>query len=115
VLVAVRQLGAEAVLSRPPGQRLDEVTIGTGRAQGRVEVLASQREGMSHPGVTGPEDHEQVGLAPLGQVAIRPGVGRPAPVEVDVRRHQPVNTTAPEGRDGARAGRRVEEAVHRRA
>src|SRR5438034_4294271 len=38
------------------------------------------------------EDDEQVGVAPLGEVAVRPGVGGPPAVEVDVRRDDPGHT-----------------------
>ena len=44
---------------------------------------------MLHAGVTGAEDHEEVGLAPLGQLAIGPRVRGTAAVEVDVGRDHP--------------------------
>ena len=96
VLVAVRPLGGEAVLARPRAEPLDEIHVDRGRAQRRVVRLARERERVRHPGVTGAEDHEQVGVAALGEVAVAPGVGGAAAVKVDVRRDQRA--------DGLRAG-----------
>ena len=40
--------------------------------------------------MTRAEDDEQVRVAPLSHLAVRPGVGRPPPVEVDVGSDDPV-------------------------
>src|SRR5439155_11675262 len=116
VLVAVGELRAETVLPSPLPQRLCELAIDRYLPEGALVVLQGQRERVRHPRMAGAEDDEQVGVAPLRQVAVRPGVRGPAAVEVDVRRYdadhaRPAGGVAIKG-SGA-LGRR-EEAVEQR-
>src|SRR5439155_19400238 len=87
VLVAVGKLRAETVLPSPLSQRLRELAIDRYLPEGALVVLQRQRERVRHPRMAGAEDDEQVGVAPLRQVAVRPGIRGPAAVEVDVGRN----------------------------
>src|SRR5439155_9472254 len=108
VLVAVRHLGAEAVLPGPPRETLDEVHVDRRRAEWRLVRLPREREGMPHARVTGPEDHEQVRVAALGEVAVAPRVRGSAAMKVDVRRDERTDglRRRPDAIDRPRAVRR---------
>ena len=113
VLDPVGQLGAEAILTRARGERVDEVAIDRGGPQRAGVVLPGERERVLHAGVTGAEDHEEVGSASLRQLAIGPRVRGAAPVVVDVGRDHPAHFRL--GRSSAvdrpRPVRRREEAL----
>src|SRR4029079_18952006 len=95
MLAAVRDLGAEEIeTSGASGQRVDEVDVDGGGTEWRVVRLARDGERLGHPRVTGAEDHEPVGVAALGEIAIRPGIGRAAAMKVDVRRDHRSDGTA---------------------
>ena len=118
VLVPVRQLGAEAVLRSARGQGLDEIAISAGGPERRVVVLAGERERMAHADVAGPHDDEEVGRAPLGEVAIGPGVCGPTAMEVDVGRDDRLDRRGAglrRPRDDSGAFLVSEEGVHRRS
>src|SRR5256712_13990613 len=87
---AVGELGPEAVLTRALRQRLHEVAVHGDVSEWARVVLPGERERVLHSGVASAEDHEDVSLAPLGQIAIGPRVGGTTSVEVDVwRDHGP--------------------------
>ena len=116
VLVAVRQLGGEAVLSCARGDRLDEIDVDGRGAERRVVRLAREREWMRHPCVAGSEDHEDIRRAALGEVAVAPRIGRAAAMEIDVRCDERADRRASPRRavDRSRPLRRGEEAVDHR-
>ena len=72
---------------------------------------------MLHPGVAGAEDHEEVGLASLGQLAIGPRVRGAAAMVVDVGRDHAAHLGRGRRRpvDRPRPIRRREESVEHRA
>ena len=74
-------LGCEAVLPGLPSQGVDEIQVRPRGAERRLVVLARERERMRESRVRGAEDHEEIGVAALGDVAIRPRVAGPAAVE----------------------------------
>ncbi len=114
VLRPMPDLRREAVVLRPTDEGVDEVLIGRGGAERCVVVLA--REGKRHreARVAGAEDHEDIGVATFGEVAVRPGVGGTTAVEVDVGRDDRAHgRTARAPVDPPGPGRRGEEAVHR--
>ena len=117
VLDAVGELGPEAVLTRALRQRLHEVAVHGDVSERARVVLPGERERVLHSGVAGAEHHEHVGLAPLGQIAIRPCVGGTTAVEVDVwRDHGPhLGPADPAAVDRARPGRRREESIDHRS
>src|SRR5439155_22265220 len=117
VLRAVSQLRAKAVLPRPLRQRLRELAVDGYLPKGALVVLPRQRKRVLHPDMAGAEDDEQVGVAPLREVTIGPGVSGPAAVKVDVRRNDAGHSwlAAAVAVDGSRALGRREKAVEQGA
>ena len=85
VLAAMSRLRGEQIMAVAPVERLEEIPVGLSRPERRVIGLERRGERILHPRVAGAEDDEEVRVRPLQQGAIGPGIGRPAPMEVDVR------------------------------
>jgi hypothetical protein len=85
VLGPVRQLVVEQVLAGQRGDAVDVGQVGARPAQRGLEILAGQGEPVGTVLVRHAQDHERIGVGPFGQFPVRPGVDRPAALEVDVR------------------------------
>ena len=89
VLAPMGRLGGEQIVTVAALERIEEIAIDLRGSQRRVVGLERHGEGIRHARVAGAEDDEEVRVGALEQRAVGPRIGRPASMEVDVRRDEP--------------------------